>query len=259
MKEKLVQELSELGLSNYEAKVYLVLISKGPLTAFEISEASKIPYSKVYETINKLKFKNMVEVSFESRHKKFKAVNLANAVQRLIKKREEEIFKLKDKAKEISQLIEKQIFSRNSEGRIWLSQGNREFLERVSFMVDKANSYAYGITRKFSRIAELDEEIIRAARRGVKIKLLGTAKFDKISLARAQWYIANNIQIRLLELEVQPRICLIDDKEVCIRIDSENDSEFIWSDNQSLVNLAKTYFELLWEKAEDFEIKQKIL
>lgn len=42
-----------------------------------------------------------------------------------------------------------------------------------------------------------------------------------------------------------------------MRIDSENDSEFIWSDNQSLVNLLKTYFELLWEKAEEF--KQKIL
>ncbi|MGC8812392.1 MAG: TrmB family transcriptional regulator [Candidatus Aenigmatarchaeota archaeon] len=259
MNEKLVQELSDLGLSNYEAKVFLILVSKGPLTAFEISEASKIPYSKVYETINKLRFKNMVEVSFDAKRKKFNAVSPANAIQGLIRKKEEEIAELKNKAREVSDLIEKQRFPGNLEGRVWISQGNREFLERVSLMIDKAKNYAYGITRKFSRIAELDEEIIRAAKRGVKIKLLGTAKFDEISLARAQWYVANKIEIKTINLEVQPRVCLIDGKEICMRIDREENSEFIWSDNQSLVNLVKTYFELLWERAEDFKVKQKIL
>jgi hypothetical protein len=44
-----------------------------------------------------------------------------------------------------------------------------------------------------------------------------------------------------------------------MRIDNGNDSEVIWSDNKSLVNLLKTYFELLWEKARKFEPEQKLL
>jgi sugar-specific transcriptional regulator TrmB len=259
MNEKLVQELNDLSLSNYEAKVYLTLVSKGPLTAFEISEATKIPYPKVYEAINKLKIKNIVEISLEAKHKKFKAVEPFIAFQRLVRKKEEEIAELKNKAKEILELIEKQRFPEKPEGRIWVSQGDREFLERVSLMAAKANHYAYGITRRFSRIAELDEEVIKAAKRGVKVKLIGTANFDRISLARAHWYTANNIEIRIIELEEQPRICLIDGKEVCMRIDNGNDSEVIWSDNKSLVNLLKTYFELLWEKARKFEPEQKLL
>lgn len=259
MQEKLIQELSNLGLSNYEARVYLALALKGPLTGFEISEVSKIPYPKVYETINKLKLKNMIEISFEGKHRKFKAVDPENAFQRLVRTKEEEILEFKNRVKEVSELIKSQNQENKQDGSLWISQGNREFLEKVSFMIKKANDYAYGLTRKFSRIAELDEEIIKAAKRGVKIKLLGTSSFDEISLARAQWYVANKIEIRTLELEEQPRICLIDGKEVCIRIDNQNNSQVIWSDNPHLVNLIKRYFELLWEKAEEFKLPKNTL
>ncbi len=259
MNEKLLQELIDLGLSEYEAKIYLILALKGPLTAFEISEAINIPYSKVYEAIKKLKLKTIIEISFEGKHKKFKAVESMTAIEKIIKQKEENLNRLKNRAKEISLLIEKQRISSVPEGKVWISEGTREFLERVSIMLKKANSYAYGITMKFSRISELDEEIIKAAKKGVKIKLLGIGRFDELSLARAQWYVSHNIEVRMTELGIQPRVCLIDGKEVCMRIDNPNDSEFIWSDNQALVNFVKSYFDVLWKNAKEFKPEQKIL
>jgi sugar-specific transcriptional regulator TrmB len=259
MEEKLIQNLFAFGLSEYEARVYLTLAIKGPLTASEISKLARIPYSKVYEVIKNLKIKTMVEVSLEKNQRKFKVVEPMQAIKKMIKKREEEVRELKNKAKEIFKQIKKQRIDYKPQGGIWISEGKREFLEKVSIMGRNSKNYAYAITKEFSRITELDYEIINAAKRGVKVKMLGIGKFNKLNLARAEWYASHNVEIRMIELGVQPRVCLIDGKEVCIRIDNPNDSEFIWSDNQALVNFVKSYFEVLWKNAKEFKPNKKIL
>lgn len=56
--EKVLQKLKKLGLSDYEAKVYVTLLQKDRLTAIEISRVTKIPKTKIYAVINNLEKKN---------------------------------------------------------------------------------------------------------------------------------------------------------------------------------------------------------
>ncbi|MGE5136605.1 MAG: TrmB family transcriptional regulator [Gemmatimonadota bacterium] len=52
---RLVERLGELGMSTYEAKVYLALITAGgPLNGYEVAKSSGVPRSTVYETLAKL-------------------------------------------------------------------------------------------------------------------------------------------------------------------------------------------------------------
>ena len=44
-----------MGLNAYEIDAYLVLLDEGQMTAMEISEQAKVPYSKMYEVLNSLK------------------------------------------------------------------------------------------------------------------------------------------------------------------------------------------------------------
>ena len=44
MKENLIQDLREFGLSEYEAKTYLALTIHGPLPASSLSDFSKVPH-----------------------------------------------------------------------------------------------------------------------------------------------------------------------------------------------------------------------
>lgn len=249
MNEKLVQDLIEFDLSEYEAKIYLILNTRGPLTASEISKLTKIPYSKVYEIIKKLQLKTIIEVSSENNHKKFKAVEPMHAIKKIIGKKEEDVNKLKDKAKEILKQIKDQKVPHESKNGIWIAEGRKEFLEKLSIMLKNSSDYFYGMTKEFSRIPDLDDEIINASKRGVKFKMLGIGRFNKLNLARAKWYISHNVEVRITQLGIQPRIGLVDGKEVCIRVDNPNNSEFIWSDNQGLINLTKSYFEELWKNA----------
>ena len=57
---ELYLKLEKLGLSPYEAKAYLALMQKSPANGYEISKISKIPTSKIYETLLKLKNKGFI-------------------------------------------------------------------------------------------------------------------------------------------------------------------------------------------------------
>jgi len=52
--QNLVQVIKRFGLTEYEAKVYLALVSLGPSNGKEISQATGIVYSKIYNTLNSL-------------------------------------------------------------------------------------------------------------------------------------------------------------------------------------------------------------
>src|SRR5439155_18865669 len=52
--ENLHRILKDHGLTEYEIKTYLKLIFDGPATPYEISESVKIPYARVYGTLEGL-------------------------------------------------------------------------------------------------------------------------------------------------------------------------------------------------------------
>jgi hypothetical protein len=62
------------------------------------------------------------------------------------------------------------------------------------------------------------------------------------------WYLANDFDVKILPLEVNPVLSLADNKEVCLKI-NDTESEFIWSNNPSLTNIVRFYFEGLWDRA----------
>ncbi len=75
---KLIEVLKNFGLSDYEAKALLALLSKGTLTAKEVSEISGIPRTSVYDVMDSLLSKGLVE-SF-GKPKRFKALSARDIV-----------------------------------------------------------------------------------------------------------------------------------------------------------------------------------
>ena len=58
--KEIVQTLEKFGLSSYEAKAYLAILSEYPLTGYKLSKISGVPRSRIYETIEKLAAKGLV-------------------------------------------------------------------------------------------------------------------------------------------------------------------------------------------------------
>ena len=72
--------LREMGLNAYEIDTYLALLESGQMTAMEVSEQAKVPYSKMYEVLNSLKAKGWIKSS-ESRPFKYYPVPPLEAIR----------------------------------------------------------------------------------------------------------------------------------------------------------------------------------
>jgi len=57
--QELAVSLEEFGLSKYEARVYVALISKGTISASEVSYYAELPRTKVYPILLKLEKKKL--------------------------------------------------------------------------------------------------------------------------------------------------------------------------------------------------------
>lgn len=58
--DELIENLKEIGLNSYEAKVYLALLKKYPATGYEVSKLADIPQSRAYDTLKALEIAHIV-------------------------------------------------------------------------------------------------------------------------------------------------------------------------------------------------------
>ncbi len=91
------EELEVFGLSSYESRVYLSLLSSGIRTAKNISSDSKIPFGRVYDVLSSLEDKGLVEKQ-ESRPKKFIAKDPKSALNNLLNIKNSELESITQKA-----------------------------------------------------------------------------------------------------------------------------------------------------------------
>jgi HTH-type transcriptional regulator, sugar sensing transcriptional regulator len=80
---RLVQRLKSLGMTKYEALVYIALLKVQSATASEIHEHSGVPRASVYPVLDQLLEKDLVSVS-QSAPKRFAALPPDDAITRLL-------------------------------------------------------------------------------------------------------------------------------------------------------------------------------
>ncbi len=70
--ESVKESLKSIGLTDYEISIYLTLISRGPMDARELSDASGVPYSRIYNILTQLeKEKKWIIKEEESRPSRY--------------------------------------------------------------------------------------------------------------------------------------------------------------------------------------------
>jgi sugar-specific transcriptional regulator TrmB len=245
LNEKLVYDLKKFGLNEYEAKAYLTLTIFGPMSASHISNKSGVPQTKVYEIMHSLLSKSLIEM-WNSRPIRFKSINISNALKNLIEEKESKLEELRIKSQNIVNKIKTYNFNDNYQ--MWISKGRKGFFDKMSDILNRTEKFCFTTTDSFIRHPKLDEAFLGAQKNGAEIKILGIKELTEYSKTRAMWYLANDFDVKILPLEVNPVLSLADNKEVCLKI-NDTESEFIWSNNPSLTNIVRFYFEGLWDRA----------
>jgi len=263
VQKEILEILRRFGLSDYESRAYVSLVLMGPSKAGDISKSSDVPQSKIYEVLEQLTYKQLVEV-LGGRPLEFKAVLPEVALRNILSNREKEIGDLKNNIKILSSSLKPASGDSTIVGGIWSikSKTRDEFFNKTIEMFDRAKEYAYAVTRDFSRPPRLAESVKKCIRRGVKVKVIGMEAINKISYYRAKWYKRDGAEIKFFETKIHPRIVVIDGKEVLMRLDNdirkETDFQFnsIWSQDPSLVKVIDVYVKNLWSTAKTIDLRK---
>jgi len=253
-KRQILETLKRLGLNEYEAKAYTALTLLGPSKATEISKQGDLPQSKIYEVLDGLIEKQLIEV-FDGRPKEFKAISPEVVFKSLMEEKEEQLKSLREIISPIISTLRPVSRGDVIEG-IWTQKGerSREVLNRLAEMLDRCEKYAYDATRDFSYSSMLRESIKSCIRRKVKIFTISMSPIDENNYYKAKWYHAMNLPIKVFKAGVHPRILVIDGKEVSLRLDSNPlgrkfKFQSIWSQEPSLIKVFDSYMKNLWKNS----------
>lgn len=88
LKEKLKEKLKEIGMSEKEAKVYIILLKMGSSTASKISKKSNLNRVTTYSLLESLKNKGFVSYSIKSGVKYFESADPKTLLSSLKEKKE---------------------------------------------------------------------------------------------------------------------------------------------------------------------------
>ncbi|MFX0038947.1 MAG: TrmB family transcriptional regulator [Promethearchaeota archaeon] len=198
MSKDLMEDLRELlndaSLSTYEINAYITLLNSSninPPSAKEISLESGVPSGRIYEVLEDLKKKGLIEI-IDSRPKKFKAISLNKALDNLIgfqsKESKRKIGYLYDRAKILeAELYESEALLRKEPSKIFWSiiYGTKSILTSYATYINEAkeeiilNEFINEGTLKVIPYAKMIYEPLKnAVDRGVTVKDLWSFEYD---------------------------------------------------------------------------------
>jgi sugar-specific transcriptional regulator TrmB len=170
--------LTEIGFTEYEAKVYIALLSDHPATGYQISKDSGVPRSMVYETLSRLVTRGAVLESSEDRTTLYRPVS----PQVLLDRHEERQMHLIDDLREALQTV----YTDTSEEHVWSIRSKSAVFSYAKKMLSEAQTEIYMVLND-AALADLREEITAASDRGVALGILLTGQ-DSFSRGNVAWH-----------------------------------------------------------------------
>jgi Cd2+/Zn2+-exporting ATPase len=167
----LIEQLMALGMTEYEAKVYLALLGEHPATGYQLSREAGIPRSMVYEALGRLETRGAVLKTPEEKATLYRPVPPDTLLERYGRETQARITTLR------AGLLP--LYNQQDEGRLWNFRGRRDALSYAVKMINDAERELMLVLTD-ADVAELHEPLVNAYQRGVKlgVMLTGESTFD---------------------------------------------------------------------------------
>ncbi|HXQ91853.1 MAG TPA: helix-turn-helix domain-containing protein [Nitrososphaerales archaeon] len=170
-----VKELIRLGLSEYQSKVYSSLAALGPSGASEINRMSHVPRTKIYETLEELIAKGIVEFQ-PGRPIVYRAIK----PELVIKAMTEEYL---DSAKKAEKMLEERYEQVVNPGEdlVWTVHGDLTIRRKLAEIVVSAKESIF-ILESYPPffIASIRSLLKTASRNGMRVRAVCVAKKEQL-------------------------------------------------------------------------------
>jgi len=225
----LITKLKQFGFSQNEAKSYVSLLRKSPMTGYEISQRSGVPRSAIYEILKKLELRGIVS-SDGSKPLSYTPVNPEELFLKLTSQFEHNLDELKNSVSELN-------FNNHGEKHLNI-KGYQAFIDQARTMINNAKKSIY------CSIWNRELELINPQLENVEAKGIEVVTF---SFTKMNSNIKNLISYNLDEEELRNfwhrQIVLIVDKKLVLLggADQNPNNKTIFTDNPAIINIALNY------------------
>lgn len=228
--EKLVENLKEIGFNTYEAKVYLALLKKYPVTGYEVSQIADIPQSRAYDTLKSLEKEQVVTVD-NSKPAKYTPIKPADLTKKFKRKINSTISFLDKNLPNVKEDYIEPIFS---------VSGIDNIKEKVIELIENSEEELF-IEMWAKEFSFFEPYLFDAYNRGVEIKIVGyddlKSNFGNVFEHKSASDIENYLGGRMI-------VIASDNKEGIIGHLNYLDSakmNVIWTQNEGIVLLIKEF------------------
>lgn len=237
--------LREMGLNAYEIDAYVVLLEGGQMTAMEVSEEAKVPYSKIYEVLNSLKEKGWIKSS-ESRPFKYFPVPPLEATRFTKLQLEDKYLRWKNTvAQELQPLYEKRELVEHPDMQIL--RGQQAVLGKLEEVLKTASLEIVIAAPEFAKpvIAMAQPLLDSGLKKTVNVKFMAAG-------TTSEWAFLKKISA-ISELRLRDHMfgggIIADGKEAMLFLGDDKPNLVIWSNHVGLVGFAREYFQFLWDSS----------
>ena len=264
-----MEKLEELGLSKYESRAYLALLSSGIIDARKLSSKSGVPFGRIYDVLSSLESRGLVQTQL-SRPKKFLAVEPSVAVKKLIDLKNKEVDSIIQKAGKVEEDLNSLFKKTKEESIFWsvavgddtikahmerLAEAESELLTYVEFQSGRPTD-----ENRRPWINEVLKVMIALIKKGVKIRLLfGTDNEEKLEelvpMITPQFRFLKKMDVRIIPT-ISNHFDIIDGEKVQLKVknpampDEYFASIYVWQ-KEFAAQLGEK-FEELWREGKEF-------
>ncbi|MGD1995984.1 MAG: helix-turn-helix domain-containing protein [Anaerolineae bacterium] len=204
MSDEPVENLVELGFSEYEAKAYVALLKASPATGYQVSKISGVPRSMIYEVLGKLAARGAAMTLRMEGSTKYAPVPADELLEQLHREQTELITALKEKLSALT--------SAPNLEYVWNIEGHENILAKAEEMIEQAETRVY-LALLPATFEELQPLLERASERGVRVVVYTTADLD---LAGGRVVVAPMSEEALSQAGGLGLILVIDGEEVLV-------------------------------------------
>ncbi|MEM2137654.1 MAG: helix-turn-helix domain-containing protein [Candidatus Anstonellaceae archaeon] len=255
MAGKALRQLSEAGLTEGEARVYLALLELGPSTTGPIVEKSGVARSIIYQILERLAQKGLVSSVTKEKTAYFQAAQ----PDRLLEYMEERQKGLEESKRKLQELLPKlagmQTSAKESEVQVFTGfRGMISVHEHTYQKLAKGEEYFFfGIPQEQPKHyhAYWQRDHIRRARAGIRCKLLFHPKTPREVLKNRNSYAG--CDARYMPIEVNTPAWFMGYKNVAVIGFASESPITIEIVNRQVADSFRSYFEEFWKDSTRFK------
>jgi sugar-specific transcriptional regulator TrmB len=163
MNSDIVTILKKLGFTEYEAKAYIALLEKSPLSGYGVALNSGVPRSKIYEVLDGLVKNGDVIVTYGA-----PVLYSPLPAKELIVQKKKQSDKYFDEASQSLETFSERVEERDN---IWSILGRQQILNRINELISMTESSLL-IKMSFEDIKALEDQLKKASKNGIDIHVI---------------------------------------------------------------------------------------